>query len=118
MLKDTLSNKMAQQVISHAVYLATYLHPRNHRSQHLASHQPKVQEFLEAKRKCLDEESEGLEDKFDLLGEFENYKLVCRHAEDGNNEKLQLVLAFKQIFCVPWLLCYEHLFGEIQSGSN
>jgi hypothetical protein len=38
--------------------------------------------------------------------DFAKYKSAIKKSEDGNRERLKKIIANKQIFCIPWLLCY------------
>ena len=46
---------------------------------------------------------------YDVFDTFESYKKVCRKCGESSSNKLQLLLAFKQVFCIPWLLCSKEL---------
>lgn len=38
--------------------------------------------------------------------DFAKYRSAIKKSEDGNRDRLQKIIASKQIFCIPWLLCY------------
>ena len=43
----------------------------------------------------------------DELLSFKKYKQVCKKAEADNQDRLNLLWSYKQVFSVPWLICYD-----------
>jgi len=57
------------------------------------------------------------EETYDVFDTFGSYKNVCEKCEEPNSGKLNLIVAFKQIFCVPWLLCADQLLNNTYHGE-
>ena len=51
------------------------------------------------------------EENYEVFDSFSNYKKVCLQSGESNVGKLSVLIAFKQIFSVPWLLCSEQLLS-------
>ena len=51
------------------------------------------------------------EGAYEVFESFSDYKKVCQQSGESNSDKLTLLIAFKQIFSVPWLLCSEQLLS-------
>ena len=65
----------------------------------------------EVKEHDLSSEVVDFEDTYDVFDSFSSYKKVCKQSGESNSGKLNLLIAFKQIFSVPWLLCCEQLLS-------
>jgi len=59
----------------------------------------------------LDLEIVDYEEKYEVFDSFGSYKKVCLQSGESNSGKLNVLIAFKQIFSVPWLLCSEQLLS-------
>lgn len=43
------------------------------------------------------------------LKDFTKYKQTCKKAEGDNQDRLNLLWSYKQLFSVPWLIGYDYL---------
>ena len=68
-------------------------------------------DLWEAKERDIREETASFEASYEVFDSFSTYKKVCEQSADKNSLKLDTILAFKQMFSVPWLLCSEHLLS-------
>lgn len=69
------------------------------------------------KQLALEEEIMALGGSYEVFDSFTSYKMVCDKCDDSNYEKLNLIVSFKQIFSVPWLLCHEQLLDVKYKGA-
>ena len=65
----------------------------------------------------LAEEVTDHEQTYEVFDTFGSYKDVCEKCEEPNSGKLNVIVAFKQLFCIPWLLCSDHLLNAIYQGQ-
>ena len=72
--------------------------------------------FWEKKKNHLDHEVVEYGEVYDVFHDFGTYKKVCQQSGESNTDKLHLLIAFKQIFSVPWLLCSEQLLSVTEKG--
>ena len=61
----------------------------------------------------INAEIASYEETYEVFDSFGSYKNVCERCDEPNSGKLNLLVAFKQLFCVPWLLCSEQLLNNI-----
>ena len=59
----------------------------------------------------------GFEETYEVFDLFSSYKMVCEKSDEPNSDKLGLIIAFKQIFCVPLLLCSKQLLSVVYKGQ-
>jgi hypothetical protein len=43
--------------------------------------------------------------------DFSQYKRLLKKSDAGNHDKMREIIDAKKIFCIPWLICYQHLFA-------
>lgn len=50
--------------------------------------------------------------KFESLAEdydLKKYKRVIKRGDGDDKDRVQDIIKFKKLFCVPWLVCYQYL---------
>lgn len=43
------------------------------------------------------------------LTNFDKYIKVCKRAAADNEDRVSYLWAFKKVFTMPWLICYDYL---------
>ena len=76
-----------------------------------------IEAFWEEKKRNIDLEVVEYEENYEVFDSFGTYKKVCQQSGESNSEKLNLLITFKQIFSVPWLLCSEQLLSVTYKGQ-
>ena len=69
------------------------------------------------KQPALEEEILKLGDIYEVFNSFGSYKMVCDKCDESSSDKLNLLISYKQIFSVPWLLCCEQLLDVKYKGQ-
>lgn len=97
-----------------AVYISCYYHHLNQELKDSFAKARKDENFV--KFQSLKMEAFEQRNRNTLLNfsNFKDYqKVIGKSEEYGNKLKLAQIFNRKQIFCVPWLLCPETLFGQM-----
>jgi len=99
------------------IYIATYFRlsvngHTNHDSEELVlkateSEREHLTHLWTIKEKDLAAEICNYEETYEVFDSFSSYKNVCERCDEPNSGKLNLLVSFKQLFSVPWLLCSE-----------